>query len=214
MPSAPVARWQPRVWTVGHSTRSAGDFLAVLRAHDIGCLVDVRRFRGSRRHPQFGEDALARSLADAGIAYVGVDALGGRRRLTPGPLQMGWRNTSFRAYAAFMWTDEFAEGLAQLQDCAEGRRTAMMCSEVLWWRCHRALVADALCFLGYEVLHIAGTGAASPHPYTAPARALDGELSYPEDGGVPLQTALRAARRGTGDPSCCPDEPDLKGNGG
>lgn len=177
----------PTVWTVGHSNRSAEEFLAVLCAHGIECIADVRRFRGSRRHPQFGEEALRRNLADAGIGYAGLDTLGGRRRVPAGPLQLGWRNASFRAYAAFTWTDEFAEGLAQLQDLAQARRTAMMCSEVLWWRCHRSLIADVLCFLGYEVLHITGPGPATAHPYTSPARMVEGELAYPAEGGTPLQ---------------------------
>lgn len=189
-----------RVWSVGHSNRSAEDFISVLRAHEIELVADVRRFRGSRRHPQFGEQALERSLGDAGIGYVGLEALGGRRRMPTGPLQLGWRNASFRSYAAFTWTDEFACGLAQLQDLAQAQRTAMMCSEVLWWRCHRALIADVLCFLGYEVLHIAGTGAATGHPYTGPARLLDGELTYPAAGGTPLQ--MRLAGRARND-DCC-----------
>lgn len=194
MPSRLLRTAAPRtaVWTVGHSTRSADEFIAVLRAHEIEWVADVRRFRGSRRYPHFAEQALAQSLGDAGIGYVGLEALGGRRRLPPGPLQMGWRNTSFRSYAAFTWTDEFAAGLAELQDLVEAQRTAVMCSEVLWWRCHRALIADVLCVLGYPVLHIAGPGAATPHPYTSPARLVEGELSYPVEGGAPLQHRLQA----------------------
>lgn len=180
----------PCVWTVGHSTLSADDFIGRLTAHDIELVVDVRRFRGSRRHPQFGEEALGRSLGEASIEYVGVDALGGRRRVPPGDLQLGWRNTSFRAYAAFTWTEEFADGLAQLLDLASGLRTAMMCSEVLWWRCHRALIADVLCVLGHEVRHVTGPGRTTLHPYTSPARLLDGELAYPSEGGTPLQHRL------------------------
>lgn len=188
------------MWTVGHSTRSAEEFNAVLHAHGVQWVADVRRFRGSRRHPHFAEQALERSLDAAGIGYVGLEALGGRRRVPPGPLQMGWRNTSFRSYAAFTWTDEFAAGLAQLQDLVEAQRTAVMCSEVLWWRCHRALIADVLCVLGYPVLHVTGVGAATPHPYTSPARLVEGELSYPAQGGAPLQHRLRA---GPCAPDCC-----------
>lgn len=188
------------VWTVGHSTLSADDFIRSLTVHRIELLVDVRRFRGSRRHPQFGEAALAQSLAEAGIAYIGIDALGGRRRVPPGELQLGWRNTSFRAYAAFTWTDEFASGLAQLLDLASGLRTAMMCSEVLWWRCHRALISDVLCVLGHEVRHIAGAGRTTSHPYTSPARLLDGELAYPSEGGTPLQHRLVQASKAD---DCC-----------
>ncbi len=192
MPRVPTRRPATTVWTVGHSNHSAEDFVAILQAHGIELVADVRRFRASRRHPHFGEAALAGRLAQAGIGYAGLEFLGGRRHVPTGEPQQGWRNTSFRAYAAYTWTPEFAEGLAQLQDLAEAQRTAMMCSEVLWWRCHRALVADVLCFLGYEVLHIPGRGAASAHPYTSPARVVDGELAYPAEGGVPLQQRLRA----------------------
>ena len=189
-----------RVWTVGHSNLSGEDFLARLRAHGIEFVADVRRFRGSRKHPQFGEEPLGRALSQAGIGYAGLEALGGRRRMPAGPLQLGWRNSSFRSYAAFTWTDEFASGLSQLQGLAEAQRTAIMCSEVLWWRCHRALIADVMCFLGYDVLHIAGTASPTPHPYTSPARLLDGELTYPAEGGTPLQLKLQG-RLGRSD--CC-----------
>lgn len=188
------------VWTVGHSTHPADEFIAILRAHRIEWVADVRRFRGSRRHPQFGEAALERSLGAVGIGYCGIEALGGRRRVPPGPLQSGWRNVSFGSYAAYMWTDGFAAGLADLLDIAEAQPTAVMCSELLWWRCHRALIADVLCFVGYQVLHVAGTGPATVHPYTSPARLLEGELAYPAEEGIPLQARLQ--RRPSGLPCC------------
>lgn len=170
----------PTVWTIGHSNRSAAAFVDVLRAHGIEGVADVRRFPGSRRHPQFGADALADALAGAGMHYVGIAELGGRRRVLSGPLQAGWRNESFRAYAAYTWTEEFALGLARLADLALAERTAMMCSEVLWWRCHRALVSDVLLHLGWRVLHIVNASPAAPHRYTAPAQIVDGELVYPQ----------------------------------
>ena len=199
-PAIPDEPEVPCVWTVGHSTLGAGDFIGMLQAHRIELVVDVRRFRGSRRHPQFGEQALADSLRDAGMHYVGIDALGGRRRVEAGALHLGWRNSSFRSYAAYTWTDDFAGGLAQLLDLACGLRTAMMCSEVLWWRCHRALISDVLCVLGHEVRHIADGARAAPHPFTSPARLLDGELAYPAEGGTPLQHALPRPRQ---DDACC-----------
>jgi uncharacterized protein (DUF488 family) len=168
------------VWTIGHSNRSAEDFVATLEAFGIETVADVRRFPGSRRHPQFGSEALAATLAARGIDYAWVPGLGGRRRAVPGPAQLGWRNASFRSYAAHMWTEDFAEGLAELLHLASARRTAMMCSEVLWWRCHRALVSDALRLLGHEVVHIFDPAHATPHAYTSPARVIDGELSYPQ----------------------------------
>lgn len=169
------------VWTVGHSTRTADEFVHVLKAHGIEVVADVRRFPGSRRHPHFGGPALADTLSAAGIDYGWFAALGGRRRVDAGRAQLGWRNPSFRAYAAYTWSEEFARGLEDLLCVADGRRTAVMCSELLWWRCHRALIADVLRFLGMEVIHIASEKAGTPHPYTSPARIVEGELVYPAD---------------------------------
>lgn len=175
-PAAPV-----RIWTIGHSNSSAGEFIAALHTHRVEAVADVRRFPGSRKHPQFGGPALAESLAVNGIAYAWLAKLGGRRRDDPGTQQLGWRNASFRSYAAFMWSEEFAGGLVELVNIAQAMPTAVMCSELLWWRCHRALISDALRFLGFEVVHIMREGAGKPHPYTAPARIVDGELAYPAE---------------------------------
>lgn len=169
------------IWTIGHSTRSADEFLAVLAAHEIEVVADVRRFPGSRRHPQFGSDALAQALAAGGIGYAWLARLGGRRRGDSGPAQEGWRNPSFRAYAAYTWSEDFAQGLEELLHVAAGARTTVMCSELLWWRCHRALIADVLRFLGVEVIHLVDEGAGTVHPYTSPARIADGELTYPAE---------------------------------
>jgi uncharacterized protein (DUF488 family) len=171
----------PTVWTIGHSTRSADAFVAVLQAHGIEVVADVRRFPGSRKFPHFGSEALAQRLVAQRIDYTWLAALGGRRRGEVGPQQAGWRNPSFRAYAAYTWSEEFAEGLAELLHIANGRPTAIMCSELLWWRCHRALIADALLFTGVPVLHIQDERAVTPHPYTSPARIVEGELSYPAE---------------------------------
>lgn len=167
------------VWTIGHSTRTADEFVAVLAAHGIEAIADVRRFPGSRRHPQFGSDALAQRLAAEGMDYAWLARLGGRRRGAVMPEHLGWRSASFRAYAGHTWSEEFAEGLEELLHLASARRTAMMCSEVLWWRCHRALVADVLRFLGIEVIHLVSTEPGKPHPYTSPACVTGGELTYP-----------------------------------
>lgn len=172
------------IWTIGHSTRSADEFVAVLEAHAIEVVADVRRFPGSRRHPQFGGAELAQTLAASGIGYAWLSRLGGRRSGPAGPEQEGWRNPSFRAYAAYTWTEEFAEGLDELLAIAGGARTTLMCSEVLWWRCHRALIADVLRFLGVEVIHLAGEGPGTVHPYTSPARVKDGQLTYPAEPGA------------------------------
>jgi uncharacterized protein (DUF488 family) len=167
------------IWTIGHSTRSAEEFIAVLQAHGIELLADVRRFPGSRRHPHFGGDALADRLAAAGIGYTWLARLGGRRRGEAQAQHLGWRNPSFRSYAAYTWSEDFAQGLEELLHIAQAGRTAIMCSELLWWRCHRALVSDVLLFLGLHVIHIATEAQVSPHPYTSPARIVEGELVYP-----------------------------------
>jgi uncharacterized protein (DUF488 family) len=169
----------PTVWTIGHSNRSADEFVSVLDAHAIEVIADVRRFPGSRKHPQFGGEALEQRLRAEGIGYTWIGELGGRRRGDTGPAQEGWRNPSFRAYAGYTWTAEFADGLAQLLHIAEGARTAIMCSELLWWRCHRALISDVLRFIGVEVIHIAHEKPGTVHPYTSPARVIDGQLVYP-----------------------------------
>lgn len=154
--------------------------MAVLKAHRIEVIADVRRFPGSRKYPHFGGPALAERLAAEGIDYTWLAKLGGRRRGEAMPEHLGWRNPSFRAYAGYTWSEEFAEGLEELLHVAAAKRTAMMCSELLWWRCHRALVADVLRFLGREVIHIATAKQQNVHPYTSPARVVDGELTYPE----------------------------------
>jgi uncharacterized protein (DUF488 family) len=173
------------IWTIGHSTRTADDFVRVLKAHDIEVVADVRRFPGSRRHPHFGGPALMERLAADGIAYAWLSNLGGRRRGDASVQHLGWRNPSFRAYAAYTWTEDFASGLEELLHIAAAQRVTVMCSELLWWRCHRALISDVLRFIGIEVVHIATERPGTIHPYTSPARILDGELAYPEDGCCP-----------------------------
>jgi len=119
-------------------------------------------------------------LAAEGIDYQWLSNLGGRRKGAAGTEHLGWRNPSFRAYAAYTWTEDFAVGLEQLLHIAAARRVTLMCSELLWWRCHRALIADVLRFIGIEVIHIASDAPGTVHPYTSPARIRDGNLVYPE----------------------------------
>jgi uncharacterized protein (DUF488 family) len=166
------------IWTIGHSTRSGEDFRRVLQQHAIELVADVRRFPGSRRLPQFASETLERDLEIAGIGYRWLPALGGRRRVTSGSANTAWRNASFQAYADHLATEEFAEGLEELLMLANGLRTAVMCAEMLWWRCHRRLIADVLTYLGYQVLHIADEKAASLHRITPPARISRGVLRY------------------------------------
>lgn len=169
----------PQIWTVGHSTHGLEDFIALLQAHQIQAIADVRRYPGSRRFPQFGEDPLRESLAAHDIDYLWLgETLGGRRRPQPDSPNDGWRNSSFRGYADHLSSDAFAEGLTQLLKLADQRRTSLMCAEVLWWRCHRALISDVLKLRGICVRHIQNGGTASEHPYSAAARIIDGHLDY------------------------------------
>ena len=167
-----------RAWTIGHSTRPIEAFLGLLAEHRIEAVADVRRFPASRKHPQYDATALAGSLQAAGVAYVALPELGGRRAPRPDSRNTAWRNSSFRGYADYMETPGFASGLRKLQDSIERRRTAIMCAEAVWWRCHRALISDALKAGGLEVCHILQAGACKPHPYTATATLVDGRVSY------------------------------------
>jgi uncharacterized protein (DUF488 family) len=166
------------IWTIGHSTLPIESFLDALGIHAIALLVDVRRFPGSRRHPQFSRDALAQSLAARGIDYLHYEALGGRRQPRSDSRNTAWRNDSFRGYADYMETPEFARAIEALLREATTRRVAIMCAEMLWWQCHRGLIADYLKARDHEVTHIAAGGKTEPHPFTSVARIIDGRLSY------------------------------------
>ena len=167
-----------RVWTIGHSTRSINDFIEALAWEKIGALIDVRRFPASRRYPYFNKEELGRSLAAAGIIYLHLPELGGRRSTRRDSHNTGLRNASFRGYADYMETDSFREGINRLLGFANAHRTAIMCAEALWWRCHRSLISDYLISKGIEVIHIAGAGKTEAHHYTSAARFIDGKLSY------------------------------------
>lgn len=169
-----------RIWTIGHSTHTADEFLAILGAHRIELIADVRRFPGSRRLPQFSTERLQADLESAGILYKWIPELGGRRRPTGGSSTSAWRNASFQAYAEHIATEEFAAGLEELMMLSFGARTAIMCAEVLWWRCHRRIIADVTTVLGVEVLHIRDPAPPEAHRLGPPARIIDGMLSYTE----------------------------------
>lgn len=166
------------VWTVGHSTHSAEEFNKILKANGIESLVDVRSFPGSRRYPQFNKQELAESLIAVSIDYYHLPNLGGRRRPLPNSRNKAWRNSSFRAYADHMETEEFKEGTEQLLMLAAAKRTAIMCAEALWWRCHRGLIADYLKAQGAQVMHIMNETHPERHPYTSAAKIINGKLSY------------------------------------
>ena len=166
------------LWTIGHSTRSVDEFLSLLRAHGIGAVADVRRYPGSRRHPQFGQQNLMAELRAAGIVYAHFPALGGRRKPQANSPNTAWRHASFRGYADYMATTEFHAGVSALLELALDARVAVMCAEAVWWRCHRGLIADFLKANGHEVLHINGPAAAEPHPFTSAARMEGESLTY------------------------------------
>jgi len=169
---------QPAVWTIGHSTRAIDEFLAILSAYEIELIADVRRFPGSRRLPQYSSKDLERSLAEQGIAYVWLPNLGGRRRPDADSINTGWRHPAFRGYADYMATEEFASGLFELTMVATGLRTAVMCAEVLWWRCHRRIISDVLASLGMPVMHIRDESNSELHQLVPPARVEGGLLRY------------------------------------
>ena len=166
------------VWTIGHSTRSGEDFKKILSAHDIQLLVDVRSFPGSRRYPQFNRAELSESLAASGIEYKHGPRLGGRRAPRADSHNTSWQNASFRAYADHMETADFRNGIKELLQVADDRRTTVMCAESLWWRCHRSLISDYLKAAGHTVIHIIDETKTEEHPFTSVARIVDGELSY------------------------------------
>src|SRR5215471_1696867 len=170
------------IWTIGHSTRTIDDFISLLKANGIKLLLDVRSLPGSKRYPQFNKEALADSLGKAGIRYEHFPELGGRRKPTGDSQNTAWRNASFRGYADYMATEEFLKGVERLLDlAAEVGRTAIMCAEAVWWRCHRSLISDYLKARGIEVMHILNANKTEAHPYTSAARIVNGKLSYAEN---------------------------------
>ncbi|QHS50771.1 DUF488 family protein [Edaphobacter sp. 12200R-103] len=171
--------------TIGHSTLSIEAFLRALKQNGVETLVDVRRFPGSRRHPQFSQAALFGSLKQAGIRGVWREGLGGRRKAKPDSKNTGWKNESFRGYADYMQTPEFREEIDWLIALPEIAKTVVMCAEAVPWRCHRSLIADAVLARGLEVEDILvkadGESSGKPHKMTAFAQAREGRVWYPKE---------------------------------
>lgn len=167
-----------KIWTIGHSTRSLAEFLELLAANGLEALADVRRYPGSRKYPHFNEAELGESLAANRIEYAPFKQLGGRRRARKDSPNTVWRSESFRGYADYMETADFKNAVEQLLELAGRKRTAFMCSEAVWWRCHRALVSDYLKATGVEVEHIINSKKNEIHPFTSSARAANGKLFY------------------------------------
>lgn len=169
----------PTIWTIGHSTRPIAEFIALLRAHGINLLIDVRTVPRSRHNPQFNTEALAESLRGAGLGSIHMPALGGLRKARKDSINDGWRNASFRGYADYMQTPEFCEALEVLMSTSRLQPTAIMCAEAVPWRCHRSLIADALAVRGWTIRHILSPVKADEHRLT-PFAVIDGtRLTYP-----------------------------------
>jgi uncharacterized protein (DUF488 family) len=176
---------EPTVLTIGHSTRPIDEFVGMLRAHGVRRLVDVRTAPGSRRHPQFGSEALGKSLAASGIEYLHMKALGGLRKPAPASINAAWKNASFRGYADYMQTQEFEAAIKHLVVLAREKRTAIMCAEAVPWRCHRSLIADALVARGVAVEHIMSETRRNPHRLTPFARRTGLHITYPAEEAQP-----------------------------
>jgi uncharacterized protein (DUF488 family) len=179
LPRAETDGARRTLYTIGHSTRSTRELVALLRAHGVAQVVDVRTIPKSRHNPQFNRPALTRSLHLAKIGYRHMTALGGLRHARPDSVNLGWRNASFRGYADYMESEAFVAGLARLEQLAARRPTAIMCAEAVPWRCHRSLIADALTVARWRVLHIESRHAARPHKRTTFLRLRSGKLLYP-----------------------------------
>jgi uncharacterized protein (DUF488 family) len=166
------------IWTIGHSARSFEEFLDMLHSFTIELIADIRSYPGSRKFPQFNKEALEVSLPQDNIQYAHLKNLGGRRKANPDSKNTGWRHAAFRGYADYMETNIFKDGIIDLANRALKQRTAYMCSEALWWRCHRSMISDYLRSQGWDVMHIMGIGKAELHSYTGPARIVNGKLNY------------------------------------
>ena len=177
-----------RIWTIGHGTRSIGDFLAVLRDAKVVTLIDIRTVPGSRRHPQFGQGALRASLVDAGLAYMHLSGLGGRREPRPDSPHTALRIDAFRGYADHVSSAEFQRDIGQLIAVASATSTAYLCAETPWRHCHRRMLSDALTVIGWEVTHLQGVGKSEPHRLWDVARVVEGGLIY-DGGAIPLPPA-------------------------
>ena len=166
------------IWTIGHSTRKLEEFLSLLIVYKTELLVDVRAFPGSKRYPHFNKESLEVSLKNSAIDYHHMPALGGRRKANADSINTAWRHPAFRGYADYMQTEQFNSEIAVLEILASKTRTAFMCSEALWWKCHRALISDYLKIRGWQVLHIMEKAKITEHPFTSAVRTDQGKLFY------------------------------------
>jgi uncharacterized protein (DUF488 family) len=166
------------IWTIGHSTHTVKEFIDILTSFNIECVADIRSLPGSKRYPHFNKEALEISLPENNIKYIHLNELGGRRKVKPDSTNTGWRLAAFRGYADYMETCSFKDAIKELERLGSVERTAYMCAEALWWRCHRSLVSDYLKLHGWTVYHIIAIGKSQEHSYTSPAHIINGKLLY------------------------------------
>ena len=169
------------IYSIGHSTNSIDDFLNMLRSFNIKIIADIRSMPGSRKFPQFNMENIKISLEENGIQYIHMADLGGRRKMKKDSKNNRWNNSSFKGYADYMETKEFEDAIVKLEHIALDQPTAYMCSEAVWWRCHRSMVSDYLKAKDWVVLHIMATGKVQEHKYTSPARIVDGNVFYSDE---------------------------------
>ena len=166
------------IWTIGHSTKTLDEFIGNLKTFDIKLIVDVRSLPGSSKFPQFNKENLMVSLKENEINYIHISKLGGRRKVNKDSKNTAWQHTAFRGYADYMETEDFKIGVDELILVAGNNRTAIMCAEVLWWRCHRSLIADYLKLNEWKVIHILSNHKTEEHPFTQPSKIKNGKLDY------------------------------------
>jgi uncharacterized protein (DUF488 family) len=166
------------IWTIGHSTRSLELFITMLKSFQIESVVDIRSLPGSRKYPQYNKESLEISLPENHIEYIHLKELGGRRKALPDSINTGWRHPAFKGYADYMETESFVNGIIALQEIAVAKRVSYMCSEAVWWRCHRSLISDYLKNHDWKVFHILGIGKEQEHTFTSPSVIVDGKLTY------------------------------------
>lgn len=168
------------IYTIGHSTHPLDEFIQILHRYKIQILIDIRSLPGSKKFPQYNIENLQTSLPNAGIEYLHLKNLGGLRKVSKNSKNTSWHNASFRGYADYMETEEFTESIQDLEKIASEKTTVIMCAEVLWWRCHRSMISDDLKSEGWTVIHILSHTKTEEHHYTAPAKIINGKLSYHE----------------------------------
>lgn len=169
---------QIAIWTIGHSTRSLEEFIQLLKSNNVTSVADIRHYPGSKRYPHFNKPELSESLIKSNINYCHIVQLGGRRKANADSKNIAWRHPAFRGYADYMETPDFKVGIEILENTGKQEATAFMCSEAVWWRCHRSMISDYLKMKGWKVIHIMGMNNLIEHPYTSPAKIINGKLNY------------------------------------